>query len=415
MALKNPKYIKNKGWKKNKEDFYSKEQSYKLLYEQLSKHALFQFKQDNEIIKTYIDAKAKGHYKRLIYEVNNVPSTCRENIIKLKYLSKFFKKPFSELTEKDIDMLQEAFNKNKLKTEEGKPIKRSTKLDLMKHLKQFWKFYRLYAKEERNKEISNITEYLKVKNNEDETHDFEYITLKELMTLTKHTSNDKQKTLLMVAFENGARGCEYLNLKRKHFKFDEETKKWNLMLPKMKGGSYSKRRIELDLSNEAIDNYFKKNSFQDEEDVFSYSYNYWRKYLKALGKKALNKNITPKIFRKSCAMYLHNQNVNEGYIKAHIGWSPDTRVLKNYVRQSALKKPETLRKNMMTEAFQDNETQMTMMKSQLNKLQNQINDVDELRKDKEDMIKQINEINIRDDEHKKMIKEFYKLLKATKK
>lgn len=408
--------------KKNPEEFYNTKAEFKTLYDKLTRNEVYKRPEDNQIIKTYIDAKIKGNYKQIIYDVSKPHITCKENIRKLKYLNNFFNKPFKDLTQEDIDKLQEAINNDtlyltpneKLRIKEKTPITRSYKQDLIKHIKQFWKFYRLYSKEELRKELPEITEFLRLRRERNKA-DFEYLTLKEIMNLVKHTKNQQQKTLLLFAFETGGRTIEVLNVQRKHFSFNEENKSWSVILPELKGNSHDKIRIDLDLSSQELDKYLSQNEFKPEDYIFQYTQPYFRKLLSQLGKNALKKKITPKIFRKSCAIYLINQNVNSEYIKAHIGWSPDTSVLKHYIKQTSLKKPSHLKRNIKAEAYEDYETKQAVMKSELEQMKNLIQDLINFKEETKKELLTKKETDIRNDQTIQILKQFHKITRTSKK
>lgn len=48
------------------------------------------------------------------------------------------------------------------------------------------------------------------------------------------------------------------------------------------------------------------------------------------------------MFRKSCAMHLVNLDINEQYIKSHMGWSANSKAISHYISQRAIKRPDKL-------------------------------------------------------------------------
>ena len=85
-----------------------------------------------------------------------------------------------------------------------------------------------------------------------------------------------------------------------------------------------------------------KRNFSEDDYIFDYAYDYFRITLGEIGLKVLGKKVTPKMFRKSCAMYLVNLDVNEQYIKSHMGWAANSKAISHYINQRAIKKPEKL-------------------------------------------------------------------------
>ena len=409
--------IKNK---EKKEDLFNSKKTFNHLYNQLEQEKLYTHKKNNKVIKIYIDAKIKGYYSRLRYNINKPEITCLSNIQKLIYLERYFNKPLTELTQKDIDELQRdldtnnIYTQNKLNQPIKQPISYGYKKDLIKHLKTFWKFYQLYAKEEENKTIPNITEYIRVK--QEEQKEIEYIDYKEFLEILKVTKNIRQKTFLSIAFETSARPIEILKLKRKHIKYDEEEKAYLIKLPKEKGTSSNKHTIIIDSFNDTINKYLTQNHFQPEDYIFSYTYNYYRNLIADLGQKAIGKRITPKILRKSNTMYMINQGLTEQYIKAHNGWSSNSKVLEHYISQKGIKKPEHIRSKIRKETHQDYETQLTLLKSEMNKMQNQMKKLSTLKEDLQKDIQTIkyNDFNPKDPKIQKQIKNLITLLANSK-
>ena len=401
-----------------KEDIYNFKKSFSELYKELEEKTLYIYPENNELIKIYIDAKIKGNYKQIIYDVNKPEYTCLSNLQKYKVLEKFFNKPFKDLTQEDIDKLQHALNNNIFLTntkvkKEQKPISRAYKIDMISHIKQFWKFYRLYAETELNKEVKNITEYLRLRN-EKNNEDFDYITFPELLELIKHTKNQQQRTLLYFAFDTGSRPIELLNVQRKHFTYNDQDKIWTCKLPNMKGKSNNKIRIDLLISSEQINKYFLQNDFKPDDYIFQYTYNYLRKLFRKLSDK-LGKKITPKTFRKSSTMYLIQQETPEQYLKARQGWIQDTKILKHYITHSGLKTPENLKIKIKKDVYSDYETEQALMKSEIEKMKNQLNEqIKELANTKDFLETQIKEVK-KLDENKKTEQIFKQLYNISKK
>lgn len=327
----------------SKEDLFKIKPQFKQLYTTLECGTFSKFKSDNEIIKRYIDAKFQGNYRTLIYECNAPEKTLCKNLVTLKKIVRHFNKPLTSLTEDDIIDLQNKLNQNKIYSyHTKKPISHSYKYDIVKNIKQFWKFYRAYCKYEKNENIEDITEYFRLRRECKTNELVKFLTHKEIESMINSTDDIKMKTILKIFFETGGRTIEVLNLRKFNCNYDYENKKWIIKLPNMKGLSTAKMPIEIDYASKEFDTWMKLNNFKPDDYIFDYSYLPFKRKIAKLGMKAIGRRVTSRMFRKSCAMHLVNLDINEQYIKAHMGWSPHSKAIAHYISQKAIKKPDRL-------------------------------------------------------------------------
>jgi integrase len=396
----------------SKTDLYNKGLMFFKMYEKLSQNKLLSIKENNEIVKLYIDSKQKGYYRSIVYDVNNPQLTCAKNMSVLKKIEESLKKPFSELVQKDIDDLQQKLNANSIFTNsvrrgnklvEPRPISHKYKLDIVVSIRQFWRFYRLYCKYELGKEMPDIVEFLKVRRLKNSNKMIQFLTKDELEMLVKAVRGPQMQAFLNVFFETGARVIEILKLKYGNCMYDNEKKTWIIKLPNEKGKSTQKLPIELTFSSGAFDLWISSNNFQDEDYVFQYSYDYLRKKLSYYAKKVIGRHVTPKEFRKGMAMYLVNNNVNEQYIRAHMGWSPSSDAIAHYINQKAIKRPDQLNKAIQTDFYSDvikeNENLKFVQKKQEDELTQMREEMKSVRKEQLEMFSKLNEIDVSASKH----------------
>lgn len=309
----------------------------------LKKGTFSKFPKDNEIVLKFVEAKYRGNYRNIIYDCNCPEKTVYKNAIILKKIITLLDKSLVDLTEEDIIILQEKLNQNKVLADfTNKPISSEYKKDMVKVLKQFWTFYRMYAKHEEKKDVENITEFFRIRKDKNTNPLIKFLSKEDIRVLSEHAYNLKMRTLIKVFFETGARTIEILNVRKFNCSFDTQKGKWLIKLPNMKGMSTGKMPIEIDFAHTDFSNWMEKNSFADDDYIFNYSYDYFRLYLARLGKKSLGRHVTPKMFRKSCAMHLVNLDINEQYIKGHMGWSANSKAISHYINQQAIKRPDKL-------------------------------------------------------------------------
>ena len=173
------------------------------------------------------------------------------------------------------------------------------------------------------------------------------------------------RVLLKLLFETGARPIEILNLRMFNCSLDQKTNRWTIKLPQMKGISTEKMPIEIDYTHVDFCAFINTYNFKEEDLLFDYAYDYFRLYLADVSQKVLRRHITPKIFRKSCAMHLVNLDINEQYIKSHMGWSANSKAISHYISQKAIKKPDKL-KQAQTE---DSESEIEILKDRLKQME----------------------------------------------
>jgi integrase len=314
------------------------------LFETLNAGKLFKFPEDTAIIKRYVSAKFQGNYRHIMYDCNCPEKTVYKNLLVLKKISNLVQKPLQSLTEDDVIELQTKLNQNVVYCNDSKkPISLPYKKDLVKVLKQFWTFYRTYAKHEEGRNVDNISEFFRIRKEKNLNPLVKFLTKQEVDILANDAHNLKMRALIKCFFESGARTIEILNLRRSNCNYDVHKKCWIIKLPNMKGISTAKLPIELDYANADFGSWLVHKKLTDENFVFSYSYDYFRNYLARKGRALLGRKVTPKMFRKSCAMHLVNLDINEQYIKSHMGWSASSKAISHYIDQKAIQKPDKLK------------------------------------------------------------------------
>lgn len=334
-------------------------------YASLEGGTFSKFPEDNFIIKKYVDAKFQGNYRHLMYDCNSPAKTVYKNLVVLRKIMGQVDKPLIELTEEDIVELQNNLNQNKIFSDgTTTPISFAYKKDIVKTFKQFWAFYRAYAKYEEDNIVPHIAEYFRVRKDKNANLLVKFLTKQDIEKIVDYAHNLKMRALIKTFFETGARTIEILNVRKFNCSFDEHTQKWTIKLPNMKGISAAKMPIEIDYAHRDFDAWMKRNDFDDGDYIFDYSYDHFRIYLAEIGKKALGRHVTPKMFRKSCVMYLVNLDVNEQYIKSHMGWSASSKAIAHYINQRAIKKPDKLRSSFEIEP-QDEIAELKMKLKQM--------------------------------------------------
>lgn len=167
----------------------------------------------------------------------------------------------------------------------------NTKRVIISAIKKYYE----YIKDERMHELKlprkekNLQEYLSYDDYKKMLRFFKY----------RHTINTQEIILLIrVLFETGIRANELLNIKRKDV-FEDKIK--------INGKNNKQRFVYLD---KQLLELIRNTITNDEDKVFPYSYkNLYKKILRA-GRKSIQKNISPHMFRRGFATYCSENNID---------------------------------------------------------------------------------------------------------
>ena len=158
----------------------------------------------------------------------------------------------------------------------------------------------------------------------------EMLTEEEVKRLAQVASNVRDKALVLVSYESGARVGELLNMRIKDVAFDD------LGAVIMLTGKTGDRRIRMVASAPALAEWV--NSHPEREDleafVWPVGYRAVDKMFKSLARKAkIRKRITPHLFRHSRATHLATK-LTEQQLKQLMGWTMGSKMAQVYVHLS---------------------------------------------------------------------------------
>ena len=388
---------------KRKEDIYKKARRFERCYNQLNQNNYFKIKENNKLIKIYIDAKWNGYFHSIVYNVNDPKSTLLKNLEVLLKIESIISKHFALLTQQDIDGLQRALNDDIIYTHIKKAgnnkISYAYKLDIIRTLKQFWEFYIHYCENElKIKDVPNIVKYLRLKKVKKTNEKILFIKKEEVDIIVQKVGSQQMKAFFSVFFETGARVVEMLKLRMNNCSFDENKKVWIVRLPNEKGNSTDKMPIELAYSALEFSRWMQIRKDNPGEYVFQYSYDYVKNRLYELCNKYLNRHLTLKHFRKGTTMFLINIGAPEQYIKAHMGWSASSDAINNYINQVAIKRPDVvsaaLKNQVPVEVFKENDELRLKQKIQEEQMKKLIDEIAEMKREQIKVFEQMNNIDI---------------------
>jgi len=287
-------------------------------------------------------------------------------------ISRELKKPIDTLKRKDIEDFLNKLNRNQIKKQDGKDFSGSTKADIKKFFKQYFKWLR------GNNEIyPPEVAWIKTRIAKDEKPEEKpVISIKEAVKLAHTFKKIENGILTLLLFDSGFRIQEMLSATKKDLtweEFDDENKCFWIKCNESK--TYT-RKIPVPLFTEELKAFCNSAYFRtlEENDIlFPVSYNWYRTALKKNSKALLKKEITPHALRHSSATYYSREyDGNMNLIAQRYGWSLSSDELKTYIRKSGAYQKLGARKsysNKTNEEIKELKRKLNMIAEAINQSQ----------------------------------------------
>ncbi len=251
-------------------------------------------------------------------------------IYNLKTISKLLDKDFNKATKSDIEKLCSKINNSDYTA--------WTKHDFLAEIKRFYRW--LKQTEEYPPEVKWIKNNMKRSRRKLPK---ELLTIEDVKELAENTNNLRDRCLLLLLYESGARVGELLGIKVKDVEFDKYGALVNLF------GKTGARKIRVIASSPAISNWLlehpKKQSKNFKDSYLlcglwgvnkggELHYRHVNKLLKESGEKAgIDKPMNPHHFRHSRATELAKK-LTEAQLCQYLGWVQGSQEASTYVHLS---------------------------------------------------------------------------------
>jgi site-specific recombinase XerD/phage FluMu protein Com len=261
-------------------------------------------------------------------------------IRQIKYLytlgkiAKMLSKDFSKTDKNDIKKLCSTINNTN--------YKEWTKHDYKVVLKRFYKWLREEEGQEFDKgQYPNEVKWIPLNMKKERKRlPKEMLTIEEIKNLANQTNNLRDRCLILLLYESGARIGELLNLKIKDIESDEYGAKINLF------GKTGERKIRIIASAPSISNWLLEHPKKEDKNSFLFcgiwskkrgkeiGYQTIRLMLKEASEKAgINKPMNPHHFRHSRATELA-KIFTESQLCEYMGWVQGSQEAATYVHLS---------------------------------------------------------------------------------
>lgn len=272
------------------------------------------------------------------------------NARQLKYLDllrtplEYLNKLPEDLGNKDIENFERDLTTDKICSRKGMPYSSETKRDLRIALKIFLKW-----KIGESKAVSLIgwIDTRRVNKTPD------YLKESEVEKLYKACKNDKERFLIALLFDSGARAEEFMNIRYEDIEIPKNSDNFVKLTLKEEYSKTKGRVISLYWKNtlEVIRDYLKEREYQgirSSSPVFEGSYDSARFFLMRLGKKILKKSIHFHLFRHSSATY-YATKLNRQELCYRYGWKFSSDMPDTYISRAGMESKQLDEKFQATE------------------------------------------------------------------
>ena len=252
----------------------------------------------------------------------------------LKIPLMFLNKLIEELNNKDIENFERDLSSDKIQSRKNKPYSSETKRDIRVAFKIFLKWK---LGESKAIDLVGWIDTRRV----DTTPD--YLKESEMEELYKACKNAKERFLVCLLFDSGARAEEFLNIRHEDIEIPKESNFVKLTLKE----EYSKtkgRVISLywKHSLESVRDYLREREYKgiiSNNPIFEGTYDSARFFLMRLGKRILKKSVHFHLFRHSSATY-YAIKLNRQELCYRYGWKFSSNMPDVYISRAGMESKE---------------------------------------------------------------------------
>lgn len=263
-------------------------------------------------------------------------------------------KDFSKAGRPEIEKFITALNRDDFKATENKPYSGSSKSDIKKFIKQFWKWHK-GDNEFFPKEVSWIKSNIR---KDERPEEKETISIDEARKLAASFLKVKYKIAILILFDSGFRIEELLSVIKKNITWEDYDESQKCFWIKCNKSKTEIRNIPIPLFTDDLKLFFNSSEYQQlkENDlIFDFSYHVFLGWLKKKGAQVLNKKITPHCLRHSSATYYARELGDTVLLANRYGWSYSSNELDTYIRRSGTQQKQAAKRVFTNELIKTNE------------------------------------------------------------
>ena len=283
--------------------------------------------------------------------------------------------PLEKATRKDFEVFINNVNRDIIKKKDGGILSGSTKADIKKFLRQFFKWYK-GDNEFYPKEVSWIKSRI---GKDEKPKEKPIITVKQVAELS---SKMKKKPifgyLTLLLFDSGFRIAEAMSIRKKDVTWEALDDNNKCFWVGCNSSKTQLRKVPIPLFTEDIKEFMNTTyviSLSDDDLLFNVSYNVYRANLGYWTKKLFNKTLSPHALRHSSATYYKDQpGIDEFSMCDRYGWSYGSAQAKTYCRRSN-KRHMHLAKTVYNSKISDIQEENKELKIQMKSLSDKMDEI----------------------------------------
>ena len=307
------------------------------------------------------------------------------------------RKDFENLTRDDIEKFVTNLHRNNFRKLNGEDFSGSTKSDLKKFLKQFYKWYK-GENEFYPKEVS----WIKPKISKDELpKEKSVIDVEQVRNLANTFTKIEYRVLILLLFDTGFRIGEALSIKKKDITWENYDENEKCFWAQCNKSKTEIRKVPAPLFTADLQAFFNSSYFQnlkDEDIIFNINYDYFLRQLKENSINLFNKDtkkpsiiVSPHALRHSSATYYaraFDGNLIE--LAERYGWTYNSKELRTYIRRSGAYQKSGVKKIFTNEVLKVKE-ENAQLKEDMAKLQANQKDIARLQADQQEVMEKFNQ------------------------
>lgn len=242
--------------------------------------------------------------------------------------------PYEKATRADVEEFVNRLHKGEFTKLDGQEYKGSSKADIKKFLKQFYKWYK-GDNEIVPKEVSWVKARIP---KGEEPEEKPIVTREQAEQLAENMQKIEHQAMTLLLFDSGFRIQEMFSVQKKDLtweEYDTNKKCWWIRCNVSKTFT---RKVDVPLFTEHLERFVNSAYYKEKKDndlLFDFSYHTIVMRLRTHGKKLFNKALTPHCLRHSSATFWAREYQGDLTLLApRFGWSYSAQQMKTYVRMS---------------------------------------------------------------------------------
>lgn len=281
-----------------KRDFHNLEEEYDNALEEL-RNEKWSIPENKELLLDYLSKSRRGNVKSGGRNRKVGKSTLYRTMGILRlFLNEWLKKDITKATARDLQDFYNRMEDDLIRQTNGEAYKPATKAQRYKQIRKFLSWLG-------KAELCNSWDFT------EETVSKEHLTRSEIERMAEAAGIRFQAHIMML-FDGGFRAEEYGNLRWKDITKPEGKEYFQANIRKETSKTKKNRKVSLWLATDSLiayKNYMREKQgeeFSEDNYLYTGEYQSLLRQIKRLGKKALNKKVTPHMLRHSSATYYAN-------------------------------------------------------------------------------------------------------------